>query len=55
MPACCDKSGGTIPGLYAAGSTTGGIEGGPEVGYLGGLIKALVFGLLAAEHQAASH
>jgi fumarate reductase flavoprotein subunit len=46
-------SGGTIPGLYAAGSTTGGIEGGPEVGYLGGLIKALVFGLLAAEHQAA--
>jgi fumarate reductase flavoprotein subunit len=49
------KSGGTISGLYAAGSTTGGIEGGPEVGYLGGLIKALVFGLLAAEHQAASH
>jgi len=49
------KSGGTISGLYAAGSTTGGIEGGPEVGYLGGLIKALVFGLLAAEHQATSH
>jgi fumarate reductase flavoprotein subunit len=49
------KSGGTISGLYAAGSTIGGIEGGPEVGYLGGLIKALVFGLLAAEHQAASH
>ena len=49
------KSGGTIAGLYAAGSTTGGIEGGPEVGYLGGLIKALVFGLLAAEHQAAAH
>jgi fumarate reductase flavoprotein subunit len=46
------KSGGTISGLYAAGSTTGGIEGGPEVGYLGGLIKALVFGLLAAEHAA---
>ena len=49
------KSGGTISGLYAAGSTIGGIEGGPEVGYLGGLIKVLVFGLLAAEHQAASH
>ncbi len=49
------NSGATVPGLYAAGSTTGGIEGGPEVGYLGGLIKALVFGLLAAEHQAASH
>jgi len=43
---------GTIPGLYAAGSVCGGIEGGPEVGYLGGLIKALVFGLLAAEHAA---
>jgi fumarate reductase flavoprotein subunit len=48
-------SGGFIPGLYAAGSTTGGIEGGPEVGYLGGLIKALVFGLLVAEHNAAAH
>ncbi len=47
------KDGGTIPGLYAAGSTCGGVEGGPEVGYLGGLIKALVFGVLAAEHQAA--
>ena len=46
------KSGGIISDLYAAGSATGGIEGGPEVGYLGGLIKALVFGLLAAEHQA---
>lgn len=41
--------GSAIEGLFAAGSTTGGIEGGPEVGYLGGLIKALVFGLLAAE------
>ncbi len=49
------KGGGAIPGLYAAGSTAGGIEGGPEVGYLGGLIKALVFGLLAAEHNAAAH
>ena len=49
------KGGGAVPGLYAAGSTAGGIEGGPEVGYLGGLIKALVFGLLAAEHNAAAH
>lgn len=49
-----NKAGGVIPGLYAAGNTTGGIEGGPEVGYLGGLIKALVFGLLAAEHDAQS-
>ena len=46
------KSGGTIPGLYAAGSTCGGVEGGPEVGYIGGLIKALVFGMLVAEHVA---
>lgn len=41
-----------IPGLYAAGATTGGLEGGPAVGYAGGLIKALTFGLLAAEHVA---
>lgn len=44
------KSGEPIPGLYAAGSTTGGLEGGPGAHYLGGLIKAAVFGLLAAEH-----
>ena len=41
-----------IPGLYAAGATTGGLEGGPAVGYAGGLMKALTFGLLAAEHVA---
>jgi len=38
-----------INGLYAAGSTAGGLEGGPQTGYVGGLIKALVFGVLAAE------
>jgi fumarate reductase flavoprotein subunit len=43
-----------ISGLYAAGASTGGLEGGPAVGYAGGLMKALVFGLLAAEHVAAS-
>ena len=48
------KSGEFIPGLYAAGSVTGGIEGGPAVGYVGGLIKALVFGLIAAEHAASA-
>lgn len=48
------KTGGVIRGLYAAGSSAGGVEGGPEVGYLGGLMKALVFGLLAAEHGAAA-
>ncbi len=42
----------TISGLYAAGAVTGGLEGGPAVGYAGGLMKALIFGLLAAEHVA---
>ena len=38
-----------IPGLYAAGSIVGGIEGGPRAGYVGGLIKAFLLGLVAAE------
>mgnify|MGYP002641169055 CR=1 FL=1 len=41
-----------IEGLYAAGSTTGGLEGGTGVGYVGGLSKSVVTGLLAAEHAA---
>ena len=41
-----------IDGLYAAGGTTGGLEGGGAVGYVGGLIKACVFGLRAGEHAA---
>ena len=41
--------GSAIEGLYAAGSTTGGLEGGPPVGYLGGLAKAGTQGLIAAE------
>ena len=41
-----------ISGLYAAGASTGGLEGGPAVGYVGGLMKALTFGLLAGEHIA---
>jgi fumarate reductase flavoprotein subunit len=41
--------GAIIEGLYAAGSTTGGLEGGPATSYLGGLAKAGVQGLLAAE------
>ena len=36
--------GGVIEGLYAAGSTTGGHEGGPVAGYTGGLGKATTFG-----------
>lgn len=48
-----DSEGQAIPGLYAAGSTTGGLEGGPATGYVGGLIKA-VLGLRAAEAIARS-
>ena len=43
-----------IAGLYAAGSNTGGLDGGRACGYSGGLMKAIVFGLLAAEHAAKS-
>ncbi|MEO8722779.1 MAG: FAD-dependent oxidoreductase [Sphingobium sp.] len=42
-----------IPGLFAAGAATGGLEGGSDAGYIGGLIKAGTFGLLAAERLAA--
>ena len=46
------SGGDVVPGLYAAGAATGGLEGGPKAGYVGGLMKALVFGLSAAEHIA---
>ncbi|MEI7571216.1 MAG: FAD-dependent oxidoreductase [Alcaligenaceae bacterium] len=41
-----------IAGCYAAGSCTGGLEGGPRVGYTGGLMKAGITGLRAGEHVA---
>lgn len=41
--------GGTIPGLFAAGSTTGGLEGGDMGGYVGGLAKAGTMALIVAE------
>jgi fumarate reductase flavoprotein subunit len=44
--------GSAFAGLYAAGSATGGVEGGEHAGYVGGLVKACVTGLLAAEHLA---
>jgi len=44
-----DRNDAPIPGLFAAGAATGGLEGGPFTGYTGGLSKASVFGLLAAE------
>jgi fumarate reductase flavoprotein subunit len=42
------RDGGLIEGLFAAGSATGGHEGGPRAGYTGGLSKALTFGWCAA-------
>jgi fumarate reductase flavoprotein subunit len=47
-----DLSNKPIPGLYAAGSTVGGLDGGPHAGYVGGLIKAVI-ALRAAEAIAA--
>jgi fumarate reductase flavoprotein subunit len=41
--------GNAIPGLFAAGDVTGGLEGGPTVAYIGGLQEALIFGLRTAE------
>lgn len=46
------KSGEPMSGLYAVGGAGGGIEGGPRAGYIGGLAKAFVTGLLAGEHVA---
>lgn len=44
-----NTDGRAIAGVYAAGAATGGIERGPHSGYVGGLAKALVFGLRAAQ------
>ena len=44
-----DAGGRPVPGLYAAGSAAGGLEGGPRAAYLGGLAKAVATGLRAAE------
>jgi fumarate reductase flavoprotein subunit len=43
-----------LPGLYAVGTPVAQLEGGPRAGYVGGLCKAFVLGLLAAEHIAAA-
>jgi fumarate reductase flavoprotein subunit len=40
-----------IPGLYAAGGTMGGLQGGPTPAYAGGWSEAATFGLLAADHS----
>ncbi len=47
------EDGSVIGGLYAAGAATGGLEGGPQIGYVGGLAKSGITGLAAAEHIAA--
>ena len=44
-----------IQGLYAAGAVTGGLEGGHNPTYVGGLAKAGIQGLIAAETIAADH
>lgn len=44
-----------IPGLYAAGCASGGLEGGEFVGYVGGLSKSVVTAFRAANHIAAKH
>jgi fumarate reductase flavoprotein subunit len=46
--AVIDLEGRPIAGLFAAGSTAGGIHGGPDGGYVGGLGAAATFGLIAA-------
>jgi fumarate reductase flavoprotein subunit len=51
--AVLDNNDKPIPGLYAAGSTIGGLNGGPHAGYVGGLINATI-GLCAAEAIARS-
>ena len=47
-----DSAGAPIPGLYAAGSVVGGLEGGPGAGYVGGLIKAFGIGRIAGREIA---
>lgn len=48
------QDGHAIEGLFAVGSASGGLEGGPHVGYIGGLIKAFTLGRIAAQFVAAS-
>lgn len=47
-----DTNNAPIPGLYAAGSAVGGLEGGPAAGYVGGLIKAFGIGRIAGREIA---
>jgi fumarate reductase flavoprotein subunit len=47
-----DHSDQVMEGLFAVGATTGGLEGGETVSYVGGLAKAATMGLEAAEAMA---
>lgn len=47
------SEGGTFDNLFAVGCSVGGIEGGEEVDYIGGLAKSAVSGMVAAETAAA--
>ena len=51
--AVLDQSDTPMAGLFAAGSTVGGLDGGPHAGYVGGMIKATI-ALRAAEAIAAT-
>jgi fumarate reductase flavoprotein subunit len=44
--------GSPFTGLYAVGTPVAHLEGGPHAGYVGGLAKGFVLGLVAAEHIA---
>jgi fumarate reductase flavoprotein subunit len=46
--------GNVLRGLYAVGTPVAGLEGGPRSGYVGGLSKAFILGLLAGEHIASA-
>ena len=48
-----NESNETIAGLYAAGCCTGGLDGGPQAGYVGGLAKSAAMGLRTADDLAA--
>ena len=49
-----NTAGEVIPGLYAAGSAVGGLEGGPRAAYVGGLIKAFGIGRVAGREIAST-
>lgn len=46
------KGGEPIPGLYASGCATGGLDGGTAAAYVGGLARSAVISLRLAAHVA---